>query len=237
MVLVDARAVEDLRRGEVELAAGRAADEEAGIAAGAIDRLHQVILARRQAVDEGQREGLARVDREGRTHRFQRTGDGIDAALAILLRPAGADVLAMERHGVDRHGGEEVGREHLDGDRRPRLPGRPIEAAAADVAELAGGGHGDDRHGAGDLFQRARRGVEIDVGRDEGERQGGRTAAEGEGRGVDAGEAGVALEHTDLADRGHRGRHVRHGFDHLRGHLHHDVFLAFAREHVCCPFV
>ena len=83
---------------EVELAAGRTADEQAREFAVAIHRLHEETFAGRQAVDKCQRESVRNIDIEGRLNPRQFGADRVDALVKRKHRAGRADVPTMQRH-------------------------------------------------------------------------------------------------------------------------------------------
>ncbi len=166
VVLVAALAVVQLGLLEVQLAAGRTADEQAGKTPGFVKGFHEEGLRRREAIEEDIRQGVAVVDLHRHLQALDRGAELGDPLRHAHTLGAVANVLALQRHLHDFRCGNHAGVEQLQHHAIPLRAGRAVEPLVL-AGELAGGGaQADDRLWEA-LRDLPRHLVQIDMRRDE----------------------------------------------------------------------
>ena len=166
MVFIGLAAIVQQRLAEVTLAAGGTADEQAGEAAGLVQRLHEEGFRGGQAVEQHEGQGIAVIDGRAHLQALERLGQAGEAFLHAAPRSATADVLAVQRNVHHLGRGDDRGVEELQHQPVPGAIGGAIQALLA-AAEFAGGGAQADGCAGKAPRQLPGDGVQVQVWRNE----------------------------------------------------------------------
>ena len=200
MVLELALAVVNPGMGEVQLAAGRAADEQARETARVVQRFHEERFRRGQPVDHhiGQRVPMVDVDVD-----IQHVDRLADLRHPLLDRqrdlPAATQVLAAQRHRDQLRTLDQRRVKTLDDNAVPAIAGLAVQAARA-RAQFTGGRAQDDRYAGKAPGNLACHCVDIDMRRHVDGHEGRRGAKAGQ-RGSQPGGTGFQRDHATLCLR------------------------------------
>ncbi len=172
VVFIGLATVVQQRLAKIALAAGGAADEQAGETAGLVQRLHEKGFRGGQAVEQHEGQGIAVIDGRAYLQALERFGQTGQALLHAAPRSATADVLAVQRNVHDLGRGDHRGVEELQHQPVPGAIGGAVQPLFA-AAEFAGGGTQAD----GGLGKAGHElpcdGVQVQVRRDEAGDEGG----------------------------------------------------------------
>ncbi len=129
---------------KIQLATGRAADEQAGETTGLVQRFHEEGFRSGEAVEEDVRQRVAVIDLHRHLHPLDRRREARDALAHRQPLTLAADVLALQRHTDDLGGGDDAGVEQLQHHPIPLRAGGTVKPLAL-AGQLARGGTQADR--------------------------------------------------------------------------------------------